>query len=150
VQSMNKIIANAEKNFHLQGKRLKPTNDKESFLSDSLCYAAAQLSDRVKAKGIVGLTVTGYTAFKVSSYRPEGNIFIFSSHKHMLATLNLVWGVRCFYYDKFSSTDETIDDLSQDLKNRTLVKEGDIVINTGSMPLHKRFKTNMLKITVIE
>jgi pyruvate kinase len=150
VQSMNRIIANAEKNYYLQGKRLKPTNDKDSFLSDSLCYAAAQLSDRVEAKGIVGLTVTGYTAFKVSSYRPDCNIFIFSSHKHMLATLNLVWGVRCFYYDKFNSTDETIEDLSNDLKSRNLVKEGDIVINTGSMPLHKRFKTNMLKITVIE
>ena len=68
----------------------------------------------------------------------------------MLATLNLVWGVRCFYYDKFSSTDETIEDLVNDLKTRNLLKEGDILVNTGSMPLHKRFKTNMLKITVVE
>ena len=68
----------------------------------------------------------------------------------MLATLNLVWGVRCFHYDKFSSTDETIEDLVNDLKDRNLLKEGDIVVNTGSMPLHKRFKTNMLKITVVE
>ncbi len=150
IQTMNRIIANAEKNYYVQGKPLKPTKNKESFLSDSLCYAAAKLADRIDAKAIIGLTVTGYTAFKVSSYRPEGNVFIYSSHKHMLATLNLVWGVRCFYYEKFSSTDETIEDLSNDLKERKLVKEGDILVNTGSMPLHKRFKTNMLKITVVE
>ncbi|MBK8701860.1 MAG: pyruvate kinase [Saprospiraceae bacterium] len=150
VQAMNRIIANAEKNYHLQGKRSKPNPETESFLSDALCYSAAQLADRIKARAILGLTVTGYTAFKVSSYRPDAAIYIFSSHNHMLATLNLVWGVRCFHYDKFSSTDETIDDLTDDLKIRNLIKEGDILVNTGSMPLHKRFKTNMLKITVVE
>lgn len=150
VQAMNRIIANAEKNYYLQGKRTKPKPDTQSFLSDSLCYAAAQLADRITARAILGITVVGYTAFKVSSYRPDAAIYIFSSHKHMLATLNLVWGVRCFHYDKFSSTDETIEDLVNDLKDRNLLKEGDIVVNTGSMPLHKRFKTNMLKITVVE
>lgn len=150
VQAMNRIIVNAEKNYHLQGKRTKPDPQTNSFLSDALCYSAAQLADRIMAKAILGLTVVGYTAFKVSSYRPDAAIYIFSSHKHMLATLNMVWGVRCFHYDKFSSTDETIEDLTNDLKNRNLIKEGDIIVNTGSMPLHKRFKTNMLKITVVE
>ena len=26
----------------------------------------------------------------------------------MLATLSLVWGVECFYYDRFATTDDTI------------------------------------------
>jgi pyruvate kinase len=150
ISAMNKIIANAEKNYYLSQKRSKPDPEDDSFLSDSLCYAAAQLANRIDAKALVGITVTGYTAFKISSYRPDGFIFIYSSHRHMLATLNLVWGVRCFYYDKFNSTDETIEDLSLDLKERKLIHAGDIIINTGSMPLHKRFKTNMLKITVVE
>ena len=69
---------------------------------------------------------------------------------HMLATLNLVWGVRCFYYDRFTSTDETIQDVTEILKTAGKVKEGDIIINTGSMPLHRRHRTNMLKVTIIE
>ena len=64
--------------------------------------------------------------------------------------LNLVWGVKAFYYDKFSTTDETIADLSNILKEKGLIKERDIVINTGSMPLQKRFRTNMMKITVVD
>jgi pyruvate kinase len=150
IQSMNKIIANAEKNYYLSQKRSKPNPADESFFSDSICFSAAQLANRIEAKAIVGITVTGYTAFKISSYRPDAAIFIYSSHKHMLATLNLVWGVRCFYYDKFSSTDETIEDLAIDLKERKLIASGDLIVNTGSMPLHKRFKTNMLKLTVVE
>ena len=80
----------------------------------------------------------------------EAKIYIFSSKTYMLNTLNLVWGVRGFYYDKFTSTDETIDDLTSMLKEEKLIKEGDVIINTGSMPLAKRFKTNMMKITMVD
>ena len=53
-------------------------------------------------------------------------------------------------YTKFTTTDETIEDLNNILKDEGEISEGDIVVNTGSMPLHKRFRTNMLKITVVE
>ncbi len=150
VEAMNKIILQAEKHYELTSKRPKPDRASESFHSDILCIEASKLSDEIKAKGIVGLTVTGYTGFKLSSYRPKASIYIFSSKKYMLNTLNLVWGVRGFYYDKFTSTDETIEDLSAILKEHKLIKTGDVIINTGSMPLYKRFKTNMMKITVVE
>jgi pyruvate kinase len=68
----------------------------------------------------------------------------------MLNTLNLLWGVQTFYYDKFSSTDETIYDVVDILLKANKVKKGDIVINTGSMPMHKRYRTNMLKLTLVD
>jgi pyruvate kinase len=58
--------------------------------------------------------------------------------------------VRCFYYDKFTTTDDTIRDVQEILKTKGLVQAGDIVINTGSMPLHERKKTNMLRVSVVE
>ena len=104
----------------------------------------------VKAKALVGMTSSGYTAFKLSSFRPNCKIFIFSDRMHMMATLNLVWGVRCYYYDRFTTTDETIADVSEILKGAKRVKAGEVIVNTGSMPLHMRHRTNMLKITVVE
>jgi pyruvate kinase len=62
----------------------------------------------------------------------------------------LIWGVRCFYYDKFTSTDETIQDVVDILKADEFVKPGDIIVNTGSMPMERRFRTNMMKVTVVE
>jgi len=64
--------------------------------------------------------------------------------------MNLLWGVRCFYYDKFTTTDDTIQDCNAILKQEGIVQEGDLIINTGSMPLHRKHRTNMLKITVID
>lgn len=150
VKAMNKIISEAEKNYEMQGKRPKPNKKNESYFSDTICISAARIADDVNSKAILGITVSGYTAFKVSSYRPKSKIYIFSSVKPMLATMNLIWGVKTFYYNKFSTTDQTIEDLISILKDRGLLKKGETVVNTASMPLKKRFKTNMLKITIVE
>ena len=151
VEAMNKIIDEAEAtNFMNREKRPKPSSKSRTFFSDAICLNAAKIADEVGAKAIVGMTSSGYTAFKVSSYRPKSKIFIFSDSTHMLSTLNLVWGVRCFYYDKFTTTDETIHDVTQILKQIGRIQPGEVIVNTGSMPLHRRYRTNMLKITEIE
>lgn len=151
VKAMNKIIVEAEKDYHANEINRPVANPKSTtFLSDGICYNAGRIADEVGAKAILGLTVSGYTAFKVSSYRPQAKIYIFSSQESILATLNLVWGVRSFFYDRFTSTDETIVDVVEILKQRKKVKKGDILINTGSMPLKERLRTNMLKVTEVK
>ncbi|MEL6122540.1 MAG: pyruvate kinase [Bacteroidota bacterium] len=150
VEAMNNIIFEAEKNYQIQSKRPKANSKSNTYLSDVLCLTAAETAEKVKAKSLIGITVSGYTAFKVSSYRPDTKICIFSSDPQMLKTLNLVWGVECYYYNKFTTTDGTIDDTIAILKDRGVIQEGDIVVNTGSMPIEKRFRTNMMKITTVE
>ncbi len=149
VEAMNKIIAEAER-FYAPPYRPKANVKSRTFLSDVICFNAGKTSDEINATAIIGMTSSGYTAFKVSSYRPKANIYIFSDQQTMLSIMNLVWGVKCFYYDKFTSTDETITDVTEILKKAGEIKEGDIIVNTGSMPLHKRYRTNMLKITTVE
>ena len=150
VEAMNKIIAETEKHFSFMGKRPKPAKKSRTFFSDAICLNAAKLSEDIGAKAIVGMTTSGYTAFKVSSFRPKAEIFIFSDQDYMLATLNLVWGVKCFYYDKFTTTDETIVDVAEILKEKGVLKQGDTVVNLGSMPIKQRYRTNMMKITVVD
>lgn len=150
VETMSKIIADAEKHYELQDKRPKPNKHSETYYSDTICISASKIADDVKANALCGVTVTGYTAFKLASYRPSARIFIFSSIKEILPTMNLIWGVKPYYYDKFESTDGTIADIEVILKERGHLKVGDTMVNTGSMPLYKRFRSNMLKITIIE
>jgi len=67
-----------------------------------------------------------------------------------LNTLSLLWGVRGFYYDKFDSTDKTIRDVNQILKAEKLVEPGNVVINTAAIPIEKKGKTNMIKVTIVD
>lgn len=150
VQAMNKIINEAEKMYEIGIKRPKSNEKSGTFISDVVCSAAAWTAQNVGARAIVGMTRTGYTAFKLSSFRPKAKIYIFSDMHSMLATLNLCWGVRCYHYDNDTSTDQTVKDVTRILLENDRVQIGDLVVNTGSMPLEKRMRTNMLKVTVVD
>ena len=150
VKAMNAIIAEAEKIYEIGMKRPKANAKSGTFVSDVVCSAAAWAAQNVGARGIVGMTRSGYTAFKLSSFRPSSKIYIFSDLKHMLNTLNLCWGVRCYHYDNYTSTDQTVKDVAQILVENNHVESGDMIVSTGSMPLEAQGLTNMMKITVID
>jgi len=150
IETMQKIIQNIEDNNYPfnPDKFLKPKS--ASFLSDAICDSACFLAKQTNAVGIVSMTLSGYTAFEISSHRPEALTFIFTSNRALLNAVSLLWGVRGFYYDKWESTDNTIIEVNEFLKSKKLVKQGDIVINTAAIPMEAKGKTNMLKITVID
>ncbi len=150
IETMQKIIQNIEQNNYPfnPDKFLKPKSP--SFLSDAICDSACFLAKQTNAVGIVSMTLSGYTAFEISSHRPEALTFIFTSNRSLLNAVSLLWGVRGFYYDNWESTDNTIIEVNEILKSKKLVKQGDILINTAAIPMEAKGKTNMLKITVVD
>ncbi len=150
VETMARIIGKVESNDMFELASPGVTEESDSLESDVICAQAVEVAKKIHAKAIIGMTVSGYTAFKVSSHRPKLKIYIFSNQAHILATLNLVWGVKGFYYDRFSSTDDSIDDAIRILKQAGELKKDDYVVNIGSMPLKKRQRTNMIKFTRVE
>lgn len=150
IEVMSSIITDIETDRRTYYKGVKPTPESPSFASDEICFTAVRMSDHLHAKAIVAMTKSGFTGFRVASYRPEANVFIFTDNKKLLATLNLVWGVRGFYYDKFVSTDDTFQDVVDILKEEGMVNQGEYVINCASMPIHKKQRTNTIKVTCVE
>ena len=123
--------------------------DESRFLTDSICFSACRLAQRTKASAIVAMSFSGYTGYKVSSWRPHANVFVFTGNKRILTQMNLVWGVKAFYYDKMVSTDQTIADIRYELRKRGFIRDGEYVINIASMPINEQGMTNMVKITKV-
>ena len=86
----------------------------------------------------------------LSSYRPKAPLYIFTKEKSLVNQLSLSWGVRAIFYDEEESLDEIISDEIDILKERGFLKSGDIVVSTGSTPVHLHLPTNTLKITQID
>lgn len=151
VKSMVRTIKSVEKDadiyFHHD---VSLDRDSLLFFNDTLVLSACRLAKATKATALIGMTQSGYTAFQLSSNRPKAGIFIFTSNKPLLKTINLIWGVRGFYYNKEISTDATIADLEHTLKEKGHIKSGDVYINTASMPIDIRGKTNMIKMSIVE
>jgi len=150
VRSMVRTITSIEKQDSIYYKFRAVDPESPIFIHDSLILAACKLAQDVGAKAIVGMTTSGYTAFQSSSHRPNTNIFVFTGNKSILDTMNLVWGTRAYYYDKQTTTDETIADIADILKTDGHVQKGDIFISLASMPIQERHRTNMMKINVVE
>ncbi len=150
IRSMVRTITSVEKNPGIYFKFRDVNADTAAFMSDSLVLAACKLAKDVGAKAIVGMTSSGYTAFKSSSHRPDANIFVFTGNHDIINKMNLVWGTRAYHYDKVNSTDETISDVEQILKREGHVKSGDIIIFLASMPIKEKARTNTLKLNVVK
>jgi pyruvate kinase len=150
IRMMNSIICEAEKYEGLYYHEELPTElDESRFMTDSICYSACRLAFRVKASALVTMSFSGYTGYRISAWRPNANIFVFTSNKKILTQMNLVWGVKVFYYDKMVSTDQTISDIRYFLKKNNLLIDGDYIINLASMPISEQGMTNMIKLTKV-
>lgn len=147
VKTMSKIIHRVEDYDGIYYREIEYESTEDRLISDAICHSAVRLSDKVKAKGIVTMTFSGYTAFRISSYRPNSWIFVFTSNYKILKMLSLVWGVRGFYYDKFVSTDHTIADIKYELKKAGFLADDDLLINIASMPISNKGMSNMLKVS---
>lgn len=150
IRIMNNIIREAEKFDGLYYHEEMPTEvDEQRFMTDSVCYSACRLASRVKATALVTMSFSGYTGYRISSWRPNANVFVFTSNKKIITQLNLVWGVRAFYYDKMVSTDQTIADIRFFLKKNGLTNDGDFIIHLASMPIAEKGMTNMIKLSKV-
>ncbi len=149
VKAMTSIISYLEENAEVYHNLYKIPEEDPTFLSNNLILMAARLSRNVKAKAIVGITSSGFTGFRLASHRPQSNIFVFTRNQKLLTQLSLVWGVRAYYYEGQDSTDGVFADIESILKRDGHVHEGDVIVNTGSMPLSQKGKTNMLKVHVV-
>lgn len=152
VETMTKIIMEIEHKAYDYDREeiLKPQPHSPSFLSDAICYNACKLAQDVKADAIIGMTQSGYTGFMLSSYRPASLLYVFTKEKSLVNQLSLSWGVRAFFYDEEESLDEIFSDQINILKERGFVKTGDVVVSTGSTPIHLHLPTNVLKIATVE
>lgn len=150
IRVMNSIIAEAEKFEGLYYLEEAPMGvDETRFVTDSVCYSACRLAKRASAKAIVTMSFSGYTGLKISSWRPNANIFVFTGNKKILSQMNMVWGVKAFYYDKMVSTDQTIADIRYFLKKHQYIMDGDFLINIASMPISEQGTTNMVKLSKV-
>jgi pyruvate kinase len=148
IRMMNSIIFEAEKFEDLYYNEEAPGEvDEDRFITDSICYSACRLAKRANASAIVTMSFSGYTGYKISSWRPHTGIYVFTGNKKILTQMTLVWGVRAFYYDKMVSTDQTIADIRYFLKKHNYISEGQFVVNIASMPISEQGMTNMIKLS---
>lgn len=150
IQKMSQILESVENSPLIKVPHEPPHVRTKRYVTKAICYHAAHMANEIKAKAICTLTNSGYTAFQISAWRPESHILVFTSNNRILSQLSLLWGVKAFHYDKFVSTDDTIDDINNIAKNAGFVKEGEFLINLAAMPIAEKGMVNTLRVSEVK
>ena len=150
IEKMSSILKSVEGSDLIHVPQDPPQIRTKRFITKSICYHAALMANEIKARAISTLTNSGYTAFQISAWRPSAHILVFTSNKRILTQLNLLWGVKAFYYDKDVSTDETIDDVNRMAFKKGYLEVGDMLISLAAMPMKDKGMVNTLRVTEIE
>ncbi len=150
IKQMSDILKSVEDSPLIKVPEMPPHIRTNRYITKSICYHAASMANEINAKAISTLTNSGYTAFQISAWRPSCHILVFTSNKRILTLLNLLWGVKAFYYDKFVSTDETIEDVNAMACKMGYLDVGDMLVSLAAMPIQDKGMVNTLRVTEIE
>ena len=149
IKKMATILKKVEGSSLITVPEEPPTIRTDRYITKSICYHAANMANEIDAKAICTLTNSGYTAFQISAWRPAAHILVFTSNKRILSRLSLLWGVKSFYYNRYVSTDETVDDVNQIAFNKGYVKHGEYLINLAAMPIVDKGMVNTLRVSQV-
>ena len=150
VRSMTSIIKKVENSNLIKIPQSFSNEITKRYITNSICFNAAKMSNEIKAKAISTLTNSGYTAYQISAWRPNAHILVFSSNKKILTQLNLLWGVKAFYFNNFKSTDKTVEEINEIALNMGYIQKKDLMINLTSMPVKNKGMVNTLRVSVIK
>lgn len=149
IEKMSSILESVEDSPLIKVPQSPPNIRTNRYITKAICYHAANMANEINAKAISTLTNSGYTAFQISAWRPKAHILVFTSNKRILTQLSLLWGVKAFYYDKFVSTDETIEDVNGIACQKGYLEVGDMLISLAAMPIQDKGMVNTLRVTEI-
>ena len=147
VKTMGKIINGVENSPLIKVPNTLPEIKSKRVVTKAICFHACNIANELDVAAICTLTNSGYTAWQISSWRPNAVILVFTSNKRVLTQLSLLWGVRCIYYDNFVSTDKTVEEVNQLARDKGFVKNNDLVVNLAAMPVKDKGQVNTLRLS---
>lgn len=125
-----------------------PKNIFENMI-DSSGAAVAKAAEQLNAAAIIIFTHLGIKASIVSKFRPNASLFAISDKFETLNTLNLHWGIKPFFLDKIRDEETAIANSTKLLKEKNLIKDGDVIIFTAGEPLPDKGRRTWMRFIVV-
>ena len=146
---MKKIITTTEEDIDYFDLLNRAVRSDSGDITGSLSYSVIDLATRLDTKAIVAPTITGYTARKMSRFRPKCPIIALSPNIDTVKSLKLYFGVYPVLIKELKTLDQTIEKSKEIVSNITELTNGDKIIITGGYPFSKTKHTNFIKIEEI-
>lgn len=149
VVTMKNIIMATEKSIDYEQLLKLHYDIRKSDVTSSISFSVVETSNILKARAIVASTLSGFTAKKISAFRPGCIIIAPTPNKKVATSLSLNWGVIPVLVDVFKSTDQIVDEALRISKEMLKLEKEDKIIITGGFPFKNNKSTNFMKVEEI-
>ncbi len=146
---MDKIITSSEEDINYYELLDKSMRSEKQDITGSLVYSVTDCANRLKCKAIIAPTMSGYTARKMSRFRPSCPIIAVSPDEETVRSLALHFAVRGVHIDELHTLDKIIHTSKNITKELIPIDSGDKIIITGGYPFKDVKHTNFMKIEEI-
>ncbi|WP_302262119.1 pyruvate kinase [Clostridium sp.] len=156
VRMMSQIAEESEKYLdYMFYQRRKVSAENLRNISNTVCYSSVATASDLEAPVIVAPSVSGFTTRMLSKWRPKALIAGLSPSMTVVRQMQLYWGVKPFHAKRAESTDALLFASVELLKEKGIVKEGEIVVATaGVVTRANRHEpvadTNIMRVIVVE
>jgi len=149
VDIMHKIIEASEEDINYIELLDNSMRTEKQDITSAIAYSVVDSANRLKVKAIVAATVSGYTARKISRFRPSCPIIATSPDNDVVRSLTLNYGVYPVKTHMLKNTDEIVEKAKEIAKDVFLLEKDDKIIITGGFPTKETKHTNFMKIEEI-
>jgi pyruvate kinase len=118
-------------------------------ITDAIGENTVALAYDLKAKLIITLTSSGYSARMVSRHRPTVPILAVTIEERIRRRLALVWGVTTICVAEHHDTERMVEDALDAARRMNLALPGDRVVITAGVPAGITGNTNMLQVRTV-
>lgn len=149
LKMLERIIYTVQKDINYNYMLEEAIKTEKKDTTGSLAYSVASCANRLQCKAIFTPTISGYTAKKISRFRPISPIIAISPNESTVKSLALTFGVYPVLIDEINTLDKIIEEAKKIAINNLLLKTKDNIIITGGYPFKKVKHTNFMKIEEI-
>ncbi|MCI8413413.1 MAG: pyruvate kinase [Clostridia bacterium] len=148
VKTMAKIAEKTESSIHFR-KRFRNLDPVIKTITDAISHATVEASFDLNAKAIIALSHTGFTARKVSRFRPDCVIIAATISRKAYYQLAMNWGVVPVLGSPQPNSNELFNNSVEWARGTGLIKKGDLVVITGGVPVGIAGNTNTMRIEIV-
>ena len=115
-------------------------------VTNAVAHAACTLAEDINAAGIMAATNSGFTASRMSKFRPAKMIIGATPYTKAYHQMAMMWGVVPIKAKYNAEVEELFDWFASEAVRSGLVEEGSKLVVTAGLPIEKGSKSNMVRV----
>ena len=120
-----------------------------SIITDAIAFSASESAKTLGADCIITATQSGYTARKISKYKPRIPVLAVTTNKKVMNQLALSYGVVPVEIKHCEDINTLIDEALNTCKQKELIHNGDLLIITAGILAGVTGGTNVLRVYLV-